>query len=541
MKLTRWALGGLLVLANSLSSVAAAQDQQGLLELRNTVVNLLEALVARGVLTREEAQSMVAEAQERAEAEIAALAAAEAGEEGAVRVTYVPEIVKDEIQAAVTADVQDDVVDEVMTRARTEGWGIPGALPEWTRRLEFETNLRVRGQGDYFDEQNAANTYLDFQAVNEAGGIGLAGPDALMNTTEDRARLRARLELDLAAHVTPSLTAKVAIATGDLDDPISMNETLANYGRRLEIGVQTAALEWNLDNSRATRSLDLYAGRFDNPYLSATNLWDVDLAFEGIAGKLAFDVFRRGEGDVEHGIFMTLGAFPLQEDELTGDDKWLYAGQVGMEIPLSRLAAFRFGAAYYQFKNIVGLQNAPDSRLNDITAPPLLARGNTLFDIRNDLDPNTNLFALASDYEIANLTLQLDFAAFGENRVQFTADYLENRGFDEEAVQARTGYFVEPRVRGRLVNLSVGRDEIRERGDWSVFAEYRYLERDAVLDVFTDSDFGLGGTDTEGFILGFDIGVASDTWFRTKWLSSNEIDGPPLGIDLLQVDINARF
>jgi hypothetical protein len=89
--------------------------------------------------------------------------------------------------------------------------------------------------------------------------------------------------------------------------------------------------------------------------------------------------------------------------------------------------------------------------------------------------------------------------------------------------------------------LSVGRDEIRERGDWSVFAEYRYLERDAVLDVFTDSDFGLGGTDTEGFILGFDIGVASDTWFRTKWLSSNEIDGPPLGIDLLQVDINARF
>jgi len=27
----------------------------------------------------------------------------------------------------------------------------------------------------------------------------------------------------------------------------------------------------------------------------------------------------------------------------------------------------------------------------------------------------------------------------------------------------------------------------------------------------------------------------------TKWLSSNEIDGPPLSIDVLQLDLNTRF
>ena len=62
-----------------------------------------------------------------------------------------------------------------------------------------------------------------------------------------------------------------------------------------------------------------------------------------------------------------------------------------------------------------------------------------------------------------------------------------------------------------------------------------------MLDVFTDSDFGLGGTDTEGYILGFDIGVSKNAWLTTKWLSSNEIDGPPLSIDVLQLDLNTRF
>src|SRR5687768_14334925 len=82
---------------------ASVGDEQSLLELRNTVVNILEALVQRGVLTEVDAQAMVREAQEQAETEVAALRAQEAAEEGAVRVTYVPEIVKEEIQAAVAA------------------------------------------------------------------------------------------------------------------------------------------------------------------------------------------------------------------------------------------------------------------------------------------------------------------------------------------------------------------------------------------------------------------------------------------------------
>jgi Putative porin len=453
----------------------------------------------------------------------------------------VPEIVKEEIQAAVAADVQDVVVEDVVERARTEGWGVPGALPSWVRNIDIETQLRVRGEGNYFDEQNAQGVYLNFNEINEQGGIGAAGPDALLNTTEDRARLRARLRIDLNAQVAENVRARLGFSTGNANDPISMNATLANYGRRLNFAVYNAAIDWTLSNDRATRGFDLHAGRFENPFLSSTILWDEDLSFEGVAGKVAFDVFDRGAEGVQPGVSLLLGAFPLEEVELASDDKWLYAGQLGLEVPMGSQSTFRIASAYYQFRNIVGLRNSVDSRLNDYTAPALLGRGNTVFDIRNDDDPNTNLYALASEFEIANVTTQFDFGVFGRNVLRLKLDYLENRGFDPLAVEQLIGEPIEARTTGRQVELSVGRERIAERGDWRAFAAYRYLERDAVIDAFTDSDFALGGTDTEGYILGFDLGFTRNAWFTTKILSSNEIDGPPLSIDVLQLDLNTRF
>jgi polyhydroxyalkanoate synthesis regulator phasin len=520
---------------------ADAAEQQTMLELRNTVVNLLQGLVQRGILTQEDAQKMVADAQSRAQTEVAAQRAQEKAEEGAVRVTYVPETVKDEIQAAVAKDVAPVVVDDVVARAKDEGWGVPGALPQWVRNLDINTLLRVRGEGDYFDDQNAQNTYLNFNAINKAGGIGKAGPDALLNTTEDRARLRARLRVDIKADVAPHVTARFGVSTGNFSDPVSMNETLGNYDQKLNFGVHNASIEWKTWNERQTRSFDLYAGRFDNPFLHSNLIWDEDLAFEGLAGTIGFDVFRRRDVSFDRGVWLTLGAFPVDEVELTQSDKWLYAGQIGLALPIADSSAFRLAGAYYQFRNMTGLRNAPDSKLNDYTAPLLLSKGNTLFDIRNDLDPSTNLFALAADYALANVTAQFDFGAFGKNRVQLTLDYVENRGFDAAEVEARIGQPVTARTRGRQAELSIGRERVREAHEWRAFATYRYVQRDAMLDAFTDSDFALGGTDSQGYIIGFELGLARNTWLTTRWYSSNEIDGPPLGIDVFMLDWNTRF
>ena len=106
----------------------AADERQSLEELRNTVINLLQALVDQGVITREKAQQMVKAAQDKAAADAAAVAKSD---EGAVRVPYVPQIVKDEIAKQVADQVKPDVVAGVVKEAKDEKWGIPGALADW--------------------------------------------------------------------------------------------------------------------------------------------------------------------------------------------------------------------------------------------------------------------------------------------------------------------------------------------------------------------------------------------------------------------------
>jgi hypothetical protein len=85
------------------------------------------------------------------------------------------------------------------------------------------------------------------------------------------------------------------------------------------------------------------------------------------------------------------------------------------------------------------------------------------------------------------------------------------------------------------------RKELSKAGQWNVLAGYRYLESDAVLDAFTDSDFHLGGTNSKGYFIGGQYALFDGVLFGGRWMSANEIAGPPLAIDVLQVDLVAKF
>jgi hypothetical protein len=67
------------------------------------------------------------------------------------------------------------------------------------------------------------------------------------------------------------------------------------------------------------------------------------------------------------------------------------------------------------------------------------------------------------------------------------------------------------------------------------------LERDAVLDAFNDEDFHYGGTDAKGYLVTFDYSVNPRVWARLKYMSASAIDGPPLLINVLQLDLNTQF
>ena len=217
------------------------------------------------------------------------------------------------------------------------------------------------------------------------------------------------------------------------------------------------------------------------------------------------------------------------------------AGQTGFDLQSASGSRFRFGAAYYDFSHLAGQKNALNSDLLDYTAPVYLQKGNTLFDILNTADTTRNLFALAADFRELDFMVAADWAVAPGYRLSGFADYVKNVGYNSAAVAARVGSVVPPRVKGYEGQLSFGTSKLDHPGAWDASLGYRYVQRDAVVDAFTDQDYHLGGTDNTGYYLGGDASFTDRVWTRLRYMPFKAIDGPPLTIDVWQLELNARF
>lgn len=499
------------------SAAAATGDERARVEmLHETTLNLIQLLVEQGVLKQEAADDMLKKAEQRAAEKTAQAQAAEAASgKGVVRVTYVPEHVRNEIR--------DQIREEVVAQAKQERWGDVNAVPEWLDRLKWEGDIRLRYQADLFGDGNAPPAY--FQAF---------GQD-VDNTQEDRQRGRVRLRLGLNANVVSGVDAGIRITTGNTSDPVSTNQTLGMYDNKYSLVLDRAYLRLT-----PLEGLSISGGRIPNPFFSTDLVWDDDLNFEGVAATF------RPWPDAERvwRPFVTAGVFPLQEIDENGidvraEDKWLFGIQGGAEWMPSLTTRVKAGASYYDYRNIAGIRNpTPSDTFYDETAPRFRQKGNSLFDI----DPGADdLWALAADYRIANLTLVADFAWQEPLHVIGSFDWARNVGFDRAEILARTGQDIGPETDGYQVKLTVGYPKVNDFEKWQAFVGYRYLERDAVLDAFTDSDFHLGGTNAEGFFVGGAYGLYKNTWLAARWMSADEISGLPLSIDVFQLDLNATF
>jgi hypothetical protein len=430
-----------------------------------------------------------------------------------VRVPYVPEFVRKEIK--------EEIRNEVIAQGVLSGWASPGSVPDWVRGIRVEGDLRARLQYDNFADDNAPAVAVLDTNRNRA--------PTLLNTTEDRLRLRARARLGVVATLDDSWGGGIRLTTGSTTDPISSNQTLGTYGNRF-----TAAFDRAYVRYRNGDDLNAVFGRFGNPWFGTDLVWAGDLGFDGVAIQWtpAFGPGLRG--------FATAALMPVQEVELSRADKWLAGVQLGAEFPGGgeRMRG-KVGLGYYAYRNIVGQANAAGSSLNDFTAPAFAQKGNTYFNISSD--PNRPLLALASDYRLVNLTGVLELPV-GNGRVfSLTGDFVRNIGFDRAEVAARVGQDVEPKTKGWLVRGVFGQPDVARRGDWQVSLGYKRVERDAVLDAFTDGDLRLGGTDAKGFTVGGSIGLGRSSSLSVRYLSGDSVTGAPLSIDVLQVDLSARF
>ncbi len=515
----------------------AADERQSLEELRNTVINLLQTLVDQGVITREKAEQMVKAAQDKAAADAATVAKAD---EGAVRVPYVPQIVKDEIAKQVAEQVKPAVVADVVKEAKTEQWGVPGALPEWLTRTRVSGDVTLRTEGLFFDPNNAHNQFPNFYAINMAGSVAKAGQNAVLSDAGDRIRFRGRAHLGVESDITDSISAGLRIATGNTGDLVSETQTLDGT-LPYQFGIDELFIRLDERSANKFPWLSVVGGRFLNPYDTPTNLiFHKDLTFTGMAATARLGV-GDGSKDQSH-VFFTMGANQLQEIQFSSQDKWLVGAELGANLRWGERQRLRVAGAFYDYFNVTGRLNRPTPPgLYNYTAPQFLRYGNTLFDIANSADPGTNLFALASKFRLANVnaTYSVDIDRYV---LSVTADAVKNLAFDSNQVAANTGFYVPARTKGYQAEIAFGYPTVMTAGSWRGLVGYRYLQGDAVIDAYTDSDFHFfGGTNAKGYYVVGDYGVADHVWLRLRYLSANEIDGPRFGVDTLQFDLNTRF
>ncbi|WP_051554321.1 putative porin [Desulfobulbus elongatus] len=427
--------------------------------------------------------------------------------------------IKEEVARQVREELKDAIAKEVKREASASS-----AL-DWSKRIRFGGDIRLRYQDDFFDDNNSQP-------------FSPADPTQLVNRNIDRDRLVYRARLSAIAQVNDQTEAGLRLATGSEKNPVSTNDILGDYMNKDTVTFDLAYLKWTplADASALPGKLDLWGGRLPNPFISTDLVWDDDLNFEGVAANLAIPINARMKG------FVNAGAFPLQEEDFSSRDKWLLGGQVGLQYSRSNIT-YTLAAAYYDYQNVQGQRNPytlDGEGPNDYTAPLYQQMGNVVFDL-NQYNSDATLFALAADYNEINLTGKVDIGIFDPIHVIVLADYVQNIGFDSAEVSALTGENVPEDDTGYMVGLTVGHPRMENLWDWQTSLAYKYLEADAVLDAYTDSDFHLGGTNAKGWILGGQLGLGKNLWLRARWLSSDAISGPPSAVDTFQLDINTRF
>jgi len=300
-------------------------------------------------------------------------------------------------------------------------------------------------------------------------------------------------------------------------------------------------------NAKISPWISVVGGRFANPFMHTDLVYDPDLPFDGIAAKFKYAYQSK------YNLFGTLGYFPLEEFETSevalADSKWLLGAQAGVKWKTDPTTSVKLGLAYYDFNNVEAIPNPNGRDLYDGTAPTFRTKGNSYFDINQGNAAAGTLFGLASQFELINVNAEIDIAKFNPVHVIIKADYVKNIGFDRSEIAKRTNLadalLPKDQTDGFQVRATVGMPEIYKKENWQAYIGYKYVEADAVLDSYTDSNFFLRGTNAKGFLLGAAYGLGERTMVQARLFAAEEIDPrnglDPLTINVFNVDLMTRF
>ena len=542
---------------------------------QNVTANLINRLVQRGVLTKQDASELMqlaeadaaaARTQQEAANEYAELVGGGRDEE--VRVPYIPEVVR--------TQMRDEIKAELMAQAQRDGWSGRDSVPAWVKRMNVFGDIRVRGEGDFFPGGGGNGAFPNFNAINTGAPFDTSGTvfSPQLNTDEDRYRPRIRARAGAEIMVGDGFTAGLRVATGESSTPVSPNQSmgLANQGQggnfsKYALWLDRAFIRREATFAGGEGKLTANFGRFDNPFFGTDVTWNNDLGFDGAAVQATWKATDRLTP------FFNGGAFPVfntdlnfasnRPDKFKSTDKWLLGAQAGLEWKIKDDLTAKVAAAYYFFDGVQGKRSNPYTPLNptdagntDDTRPSFAQKGNTYFPLRDIVPTAANGFGtqyqyqyygLASQFHEAVLTGRVDYDGFDPFRLSVVGEYVNNLGFDRSQVASMavnnfgSGGTYQGGNKAAGLTVTIGKPALEHPGDWLAFIGYRYIESDSVIDGLTDSDFGLGGTNLKGFTIGGQMAINPSTQWGIRWMSADEVSGPAFRSDVLMIDMQTKF
>jgi hypothetical protein len=366
-------------------------------------------------------------------------------------------------------------------------------LPKWLEKLSFFGDLRIRHEGFYN------------QPSQQGEPVG----------ARNRERLRARLGATF--RYSDELSATIRLTSGNPNDPISTNQTFTGTFTRKPINLDWAYLTFAPGKTFGIRPglISLTGGKFAVPQFRVGEMiWDDDLSVEGFSEVLQLLPERVGPLD-QIRVFVEQWSFNEAANE---QDGWIFGGQVN---PVAELGPVQLEAGVGQWWY-----------LNPDFIAQALNTNSSLFNTNLVITQDDQIVAYRSGFNLTNVTLQGTVPDVVERMpLKLFLDYVYNW-------QAAT-----TQANGAMAGVKLGQTKVR--GDWAVSALYEYLQQEAALSSFAWSDFGFGGTNVQGPVVGIDYQLLDPLTLTAKTFFVNYITAPagftnPTLIRL-QLDAQVRF
>lgn len=324
---------------------------------------------------------------------------------------------------------------------------------------------------------------------------------------DGRTRERIRARIGITGEVSPYTKIGFQLATGS-SDPVSTNQTLDDAFSTKSIGIDLAYFTMI---HKSFPGFTLIAGKMHNPFFTPGGtelIWDGDVNPEG--GAVTWT------RDSKQATFSLTGASFWIDERSTSGDAIMGAFQAMARFHFNeKKSSLALGGSYYGVSN--ARYYSPFYDAGD-------SFGNSVVDVVTGSDTT---LGYATGFEVLELFGEITYN-FQTVPVTALFDYVSNGKADS----LETGW---------LMGVMIGK--AAKPGQWEFRWNYREVRADAVPGVFTDSDFGGGGTDAKGHEFGGGVAIAANTTLALSYFM-NELNlqaASTSGYNRLQFDLQVKF